>query len=129
VNLSEGSKMLSCSALSSAFILGIKAFTFVEGDKPYTFPVLKLGYYHALSEAKLSILRAIQKRGEGAVGSLEELANMTGHDKAEVSRHINGSADSKGLIELGLVAVERRSQGRLAVGRSPLGKILLMGME
>lgn len=127
VNLSEGSKMLSCSALSSAFILGMRAFTF-EGDRPYTFPILKLGYYHAVSDAKLSILKAIQKREE-SVGSLEELANMTGHDKAEISRHINGSSDSKGLTELGLVTVERRSQGRLAVGLSSLGKILLMGTD
>jgi hypothetical protein len=128
VNLSEGSKMLSCSALSAAFILGMRAFTFLESGRPYTFPVLKLGYYHTISNAKLSILKAIQKREE-AVGSLEELANMTGNDKAEVSRHINGSSDSRGLVELGLVTVERHSQGRLAVGLSPLGKILLMGTD
>jgi DNA-binding transcriptional ArsR family regulator len=128
VNLSEGSKMLSCSALSCAFILGMRAFTLLEGGRPYTFPVLKLGYYHAISDAKLSILKAIQKREE-AVGSLDELANMTGNDKGEVSRHINGSSDSRGLLELGLVTVERHSQGRLAVSLSPLGKILLTGTD
>jgi hypothetical protein len=35
LNLSEGSKMLSCSALSCAFILGMRAFTFEGGSRHY----------------------------------------------------------------------------------------------
>jgi hypothetical protein len=63
------------------------------------------------------------------VNSLEELVDLTGYDKAQLSYHINGSADSKGLVELGLVDVVRQERGRLGVKLTALGKIFLTGRE
>ncbi|PSN85200.1 hypothetical protein B9Q02_07315 [Candidatus Marsarchaeota G1 archaeon BE_D] len=118
---------MTCSALASAFIFGIKAF-WTDGNKPYIFPIIKLSYHRTLSDAKLSILNAIYKSG-GFVNSLEELVDLTGYDKAQLSYHINGSADSKGLVELGLVDVVRQERGRLGVKLTALGKIFLTGRE
>jgi hypothetical protein len=127
LNLTEGDKILTCSALSSAFIFGMRAF-WTDGQRPYIFPVIRLGYHRTLSDAKLSIILAVQKYG-GSVTSLEDLVNSTGYDKAQLSRHINGAPDSKGLVELGLVEVERLDRGRLSIRLTALGKILLTGLE
>jgi len=127
VNLTEGDKILTCSALSSAFIFGMRAF-WTDGQKVYVFPIMRLHYHKALSEAKLAIIKAIQKNG-GSVSSLEDLVIATGYDKAQISRHINGAVDSKGLSELGLVEVERMERGRLAIRLSTPAKILLIGIE
>ncbi|MEM3670249.1 MAG: hypothetical protein QW767_00680 [Thermoprotei archaeon] len=127
LNLTEGNKILTCSALSSAFIFGLRAF-WTDGQRPYVFPIIRLGYYRAVSEAKLAILNAVQRSG-GYVNSLEDLTDMTGFDKGQLSHHINGSIDSKGLVELGLLEAERMERGRLAVKLTALGKILLTGLE
>lgn len=127
LNLTEGNKMLSCSALSAAFILGIRAY-WTDGAKSYMLPVLKLGYHRTISDTKLNILKAVQRSGN-VVNSLEELGSVTGYDKAQMSRHVNGALDSKGLVELGLVTTERLVHGRLSIRLTALGRILLMGAD
>jgi hypothetical protein len=127
VNLTEGDKILTCSVLSSAFIFGMRAF-WTDGQKIYVFPIMRLHYHKALSDAKLAIIRAIQKYG-GSVNSLEDLVVATGYDKAQISRHINGAPDSRGLLDLGLVDVERAERGRLSIKLTTPAKILLIGIE
>ncbi len=125
VNLSEGDKPFSCSALAVCFLFGVKAY-YIMGDSPYVFPIVRLGYQKILPEAKLSILGVLAKVG-GGVASLEELSELTGYDKAQLSYHINGASDSRGLATLGLVSVEKGVRGRLTVRLTAQGKILLMG--
>lgn len=62
----------------------------------------------------------------GGVASLEELSELTGYDKAQLSYHINGAPDSRGLATLGLVSVEKGARGRLSIRLTTQGKILLM---
>ncbi|PYB67483.1 hypothetical protein DMB44_08660 [Thermoplasma sp. Kam2015] len=89
------------------------------------FPMLKLGYNGILSETKIAILRDLAKAG-GKVSSLESLSDLTGIDKTLLSEHINGSEDSRGLVELGLVEVNRYSRGRLQIEITALGNIVLL---
>lgn len=49
---------------------------------------------------------------------------MTGLDKSLISRHLNGSEDSEGLVELGLVTVNKGSRGRSELEITALGKIV-----
>ncbi|WP_153280209.1 hypothetical protein [Thermoplasma sp. Kam2015] len=87
--------------------------------------MLKLGYNGILSETKIAILRDLAKAG-GKVSSLESLSDLTGIDKTLLSEHINGSEDSRGLVELGLVEVNRYSRGRLQIEITALGNIVLL---
>lgn len=125
VNLTEGDKLLSCSALAVCFLFGVKAY-YITGETPYVFPIIRLGYQKILPEAKLNILRVIAKTG-GYASSLEELSELTGYDKSQLSYHINGAPDSRGLSALGLVFVEKGARGRLSIRLTAQGKILLMG--
>ncbi len=124
VNLSEGDKLFSCSALAVCFLFGVKAY-YIMDDSPYVFPIVRLGYQKILPEAKLNILQVLAKVG-GGVASLEELSELTGYDKAQLSYHINGAPDSRGLAALGLVSVEKGARGRLTIRLTTQGKILLM---
>ena len=124
MNVSAASKLLSCTAISSGFIFGIQTFYIDQGEVK-KFPMLKLGYHKILSETKLAILGGLARAG-GKVSSLESLSDLTGIEKSLISKHINGSEDSQGLIELGLVEVNRYSRGRLQIEITALGNIVLM---
>ncbi len=124
MNVSAASKLLSCTAISSGFIFGIQTF-YIDQGKVKKFPMLKLGYHKLLSETKLGILSGLARAG-GKVNSLESLSDLTGIEKSLLSKHINGSVDSQGLIELGLVEVNRYSRGRLQIEITALGNIVLM---
>lgn len=124
-NVSSGSKMLSCAGISAAFVNGIKAFGATESGL-FHLPVLKFSYSELISEAKLKILRALQEAG----GTVESLAVLEGKAKVEkslLSYHIRGGRDSKGLEELGLVAVDRGAYGKLAIRLTELGQLALVG--
>ncbi len=122
INVTGGGKLISCTAISSAFIIGIRAF-WVDSKGVHMLPILKLGYQRILSETKLSILNALVRK-HGRIGSLEQLSEMTGLDKSLISRHLNGSEDSEGLVELGLVTVNKGSRGRSELEITALGKIV-----
>ena len=122
MNVTEGGKLMSCTAISSAFIFGIRAF-WVDPKGVHMLPILKLGYQRILSETKLTILGALAGK-RGKVESLEQLSEMTGLEKSLISRHINGTDDSQGLVDLGLVSVNRGSRGRIKVEITALGKIV-----
>jgi hypothetical protein len=64
MNVSSGDKLLGCAALSAAFINGIKAFGMDSTHTvPLLMPVLKLSYSEIISDAKIKILKAIDKAG------------------------------------------------------------------
>jgi len=125
MNVAGGDKLLTCGALSAAFVNGTKAFH-VMGDTPILLPVLKMSYSEVVSTAKMEILRAIDKAG-GLVESLQELSKLANYGKPLLSYHIQGAQDSRGLMELGLVDVERGRRGKSRVKLTTLGRMLLLG--
>lgn len=125
VNVASGSRMLSCAALSAAFVNGVKAFG-VNENRPFLLPVLKFSYQELISESKLAILRALAKAG-GGVDSLQDLSDESGVEKSLLSYHIRGGREGKGLEELGLVEIRRGPQGRLRISLTPMGRMLLYG--
>lgn len=126
MNVSAGDKMIGCAALSAAFVNGIKAFGMDQEGCPMLLPVLKLSYSEIVSDAKLGILRAIDKAG-GEVESLEKLSEVSHYGKPLLSYHVQGSKDSKGLANLGLVEVNRAERGKIVVKLTTLGKLLIAG--
>lgn len=124
INVSAGDKMIGCAALSCAFVNGIKAFgTDMEGNS-MLLPILKLSYNEMISDAKIKILQAIDKAG-GSVESLDQLSKHCEFGKPLLSYHIQGSSESKGLVQLGLVDVERLERGRNRIILNTLGKMLI----
>ncbi|MGH9999509.1 MAG: DUF6293 family protein [Nitrosopumilaceae archaeon] len=125
INVSAGDKMISCAALSCAFVNGIKAFGTDTDGKPMLLPILKLSYNEIISDAKIKILRGLDKAG-GSIESLEELTKLTNFGKPLLSYHVHGTNDSKGLVHLGLVEVERLERGRSKITLNTLGKMLIL---
>lgn len=124
INTGAGPRMMSCALLAAAFVNGIRAID-VMGSQPVTLPVLKFSYAELVTEAKLRILRALEKLG-GASGSLADLSMSTGVEKSLLSHHIRGGRDSRGLESLGLVEIDRGVQGRLTIRITPSGRMMLM---
>ena len=124
INVSAGDKMIGCAALSCAFVNGIKAFGTTPDGKPMLLPILKLSYNEIISDAKIKILQALNKSG-GSIESLEELTKVTEFGKPLLSYHIHGTNESKGLVHLGLVDVERLERGRTKITLNTLGKMLI----
>lgn len=124
-NVTSGDKLLGCAALSAAFVNGLKAVAVVNGE-PMMLPVLKFSYDRLVSQTKLDILKALQKKG-GEVESLEELRELTGYGKPLLSYHIQGAEDSQGLVHLGLVEVRRGDRGKSIIQATTLGKLLTLG--
>ncbi len=125
LNVSSGEKMLTCSALSAAFVNGVKAIGIMNGS-PFQLPVLKFSYTELVSEPKRRILEALDQAG-GEVESLNKLVELADVEKSLLSYHVRGSRDSKGLEPLGLVQVDRGQQGRLVIRLTEMGRIMLIG--
>jgi hypothetical protein len=125
INISSGEKLLGCAALSSSFVNGIKAYG-MDRTKTYPIlmPVLKLSYNEIVSEAKIKILKTIDQAG-GSLDSLEDLERASGFGKPLLSYHVQGGKDSKGLVSLGLLDVERKERGKISVSITTLGKLLI----
>jgi hypothetical protein len=126
MNVSAGDKMIGCAALSAAFINGIKAFGMDQEGCPMLLPILKLSYSEIISDAKLGILRAVEKAG-GEVESLEKLSEISHYGKPLLSYHIQGTKESKGLADLGLLEVNRIERGKISMKLTTLGKLLIAG--
>lgn len=125
INVSSGRKLVTCSAISAAFVNGLKAFHVEEGT-PMMLPVLKFSYSEVISPSKIEILRALDDMG-GEAESLTELSEAGGVEKSLLSYHLRGGRDSKGLEELGLVEIDRGTQGRLLIRLAEMGRLLLIG--
>jgi len=127
MNVSCGDKMIGCAALSAAFINGIKAFGMDEKGSPLLMPILKLSYNEIISESKIKILKAIDEAAGGYIESLEQLESISGYGKPLLSYHIQGSRDSKGLADLGLLEIEKGDRGKISARLTTLGKLLVIG--
>ncbi len=125
MNISCGDKLLGCAALSAAFVNGIMTFSVDEAGMPMLLPILKLSYHEIISEAKLKILKSISDLG-GSIESLEQLEQASGYGKPLLSYHIMGSRESKGLVDLGLLEVEKGDRGRIFAKITTLGKLLVI---
>jgi len=128
MNISCGDKLIGCAALSAAFVNGIKTFSIDETGMPIFLPILKLSYNEIISESKIKILRAIDEHG-GSIESLEQLEKLTGYGKSLLSYHIMGSKDSKGLVELGLLEVEKGNRSKVSTKLTTLGKLLIISSK
>jgi hypothetical protein len=125
MNVSCGDKLLGCAALSTAFIHGVKAFGMdYTHTMPLMMPVLKLSYNEIISDAKKKILIAIDSAG-GMVDSLDQLEKISGFGKPLLSYHVQGSKDAKGLVELGLVSIEKGERNKISTKITTLGKLLI----
>ena len=125
MNVSCGDKLLGCAALSTAFIHGVKAFGMdYTHTMPLMMPVLKLSYNEIISDAKKKILMAIDSAG-GSVDSLDQLEKISGFGKPLLSYHVQGSKDAKGLVELGLVGIEKGERNKISTKITTLGKLLI----
>lgn len=124
INVSAGDKMIGCAALSCAFINGIKAFGIDPKGNPMMLPILKMSYNEIISDAKIKILKALYEKG-GSVDSLDELVNASGFGKPLLSYHINGTLESKGLLQLGLVDVEKSGRSRSKIVLNTLGQLII----
>ncbi len=127
INVSSGRKLMTCSAISAAFVNGLKAFH-VEADTPMMLPILKFSYNEVISPSKLKVLRGLERLG-GVANSLNEFSEASGMEKSLLSYHIRGGRESKGLEELGLVEIDRGIQGRLLIKLTEMGRLLLIGQE
>ncbi|MFQ5837186.1 MAG: DUF6293 family protein [Thermoplasmata archaeon] len=127
INVSSGRKLMTCSAISAAFVNGLKAFH-VEDDTPMMLPVLKFSYSEVISPSKVSILRALDRMG-GVADSLSDLSKISEVEKSLLSYHLRGGRESKGLETLGLVEIDRGTQGRLLIKLTEMGRLLLIGQE
>ena len=128
INVSAGEKMLGCAALSCAFVNGIKAFGTDMSGQPMLLPILKLSYNEMVSDAKISILNAIDHIG-GKVDGLEKLERNTDFGKPLLSYHINGNKETKGLVQLGLVDTEKNWRGKNIITLNAMGKILISNAD
>lgn len=124
VNVSAGDKMMGCAALSCAFVNGLKAFGTDPQGNPMLLPILKMSYNEIISDAKIKILQALDSSG-GSVESLDDLTKVTYFGKPLLSYHIQGNDESKGLVQLGLVDVEKLERGRSKITLNTLGKMLI----
>jgi len=125
MNVSCGDKLMGCAALSAAFVNGIKTFGIDETGMPMLLPVLKLSYNEIISDAKLKILKCINDTG-GEIGSFDQLEQISGYGKPLLSYHVMGSREAKGLVDLGLLEVEKGDRGKIAATLTTLGKLLVV---
>lgn len=126
MNISSGSKIITCAALSAAFINGIKVFGMDEiTGSLLPMPVIKLSYSETISKVKIKILKEIYNAG-GIIENLEQLLKISGYGKPMLSYHIRGDKDSKGLIDMGLLEVKKGERGKItSVKLTPLATLLI----
>ncbi|WP_316506354.1 DUF6293 family protein [Nitrosopumilus sp.] len=123
-NVGAGVKLLGCALLSCAFIHGIPAFGVrADNDELVPLPIMKISYEEILSDAKLTILKALHE-SNGRVENYDELKKITGMGKPLLSYHILGNEDGKGLQTLGLVEVITK-KGKSEVTLTTMGSLVV----
>ena len=83
-----------------------------------------MSYSEIISDAKIKILKAIDRAG-GTVESLDQLEQISGYGKPLLGYHVQGGKDSKGLVNLGLIEIEKGDRGRISPKLTTLGKLLI----
>lgn len=121
-NITGGTPVLSCAALLTCVLDGIRAETTDLRDKsraPEPLPLLTIEYNELLTDAQRRVLRAISERS-GKV-SQSDLVDILGLRKATVSHHV------KSLKERGLVTGRRADDARMEYLEVPPSADLLLG--
>jgi hypothetical protein len=129
VNLSSGDKSLSYAVLSAAYIRGIETFMINSNfsNSLVVIPTLKSYYDKVMTKTNLRILNSIARAGDVVYG-LDQLQRLSGLIKPLLSYHINGRDNTKGLIDLGLVWVEKKKyeNGTIVIVRlTAIGKLFV----
>jgi len=122
VNVATGNHSTTCASLSAAYANGLKAFD-VMGDMIILLPILRLSYYHELSENKMNILQILNEKEFNPINKVAERLKMS---ISLLSYHINGNDKYKGLKDHRLI--ETKIVGKsLYVKLSSMGRMLLKG--
>lgn len=122
VNVATGNHTTTCAALSAAYANGLKAFD-VMGDMTIMLPIMKLSYYHELSDNKMEILKSIDENNFQPITELSKKLNMS---ISLLSYHINGNTKYKGLKDHRLIDIKLVNKN-LHIKLSSMGKLLLKG--
>lgn len=122
VNIGAGNHGTTCAALSAAYANGLKAFDIMD-DMVILLPILKLSYYHELSENKMNLLNALSDKN---FEPLQEISNKLKMSISLLSYHINGNDKFKGLKNHGLIETKLINKN-LYIKLSSMGKLLLKG--
>lgn len=126
VNLAAADKDDACAALSAAYVAGVKAID-RPGEEIVFLPILRFSYGDLVSEAKMDLLAALEELG-GEVTRLRDLADEVGIQDSLASYHVRGGDDGEGLVELGLVDVERGRRGALTIRLTSMGTLIARGL-
>lgn len=122
VNVATGNHTTTCAALSAAYANGLKAFD-VMGEMTILLPILKLSYYHELSDNKMGILKALHEK---EYEPLPKIADKLKMSISLLSYHINGNDKYKGLKDHRLIDTKMENKN-LYVKLSSMGVLLLKG--
>lgn len=121
-NITGGTAVLSCAALLTCVLDGLRAETTDLRDPsqpPEPLPLLSISYTELLTDAQQRVLRAIAERS-GKV-SQSDLVDVLDLRKATVSHHV------KSLKERGLVSGRRADDARMEYLEVPPSADLLLG--
>ncbi len=126
MNLGAADKELSVSAVVVATVLGIKTFNVKDGNVSFL-PTMGVPLLSIISDEKVFIVETLYDLG-GKVSKLEILANKMGISRALLSYHINGSARTPGLVQLGLVGIKRKGRSSI-VELTDVGRIFALASK
>jgi len=122
VNVATGNHSTTCATLSAAYANGLKAFD-VMGDMTVMLPILKLSYYHELSNNKMDILKSVDENNFQPINKISKKLSMS---ISLLSYHINGNDKYKGLKDHRLIETKLVNKN-LHIKLSSMGKLLLKG--
>jgi hypothetical protein len=122
VNVATGNHSTTCASLSAAYANGLKAFD-VMGDMTVMLPILKLSYYHELSNNKMDILKSVDENNFQPISKISKKLSMS---ISLLSYHINGNEKYKGLKDHRLIETKLVNKN-LHIKLSSMGKLLLKG--
>lgn len=127
VNLGAAGRYQSCALLSAAFVAGVRAIDWHEGEVR-TFPVLDFSYDEVVGGDQLEILQGLAELDDED-RHLHALVSKTSLDASTVSYLIRGGEQARGLEELDLVEVDAAGEGPVRLTLTPMGETLAHGMR
>lgn len=122
VNVATGAHAMTCATLSAAYANGLKAFD-IMGETSIMLPIMKLSYYHELSNNKMEIIRNLDENDYEPIASIAKRLKIS---ISLLSYHINGNDKYKGLKEHRLIETKLINKN-LHIKLSSMGSLLLKG--
>jgi DNA-binding transcriptional ArsR family regulator len=122
-NASAGDPPLCCAMTVAALANGVET-KLVEEEDVHHLPMVAVPYWRLVTGVKSRILAALVDAG-GQVDTLSELARNLGVEPSVLHYHLRDPLHRKGLVDMGLVAVERAGN-RTAVSILPYGVIAVI---